>query len=469
MKEDYDFLSSEEFELLMHRYKDVRNGKKANAYFDVFELEGLLDYHLDNSSSEDVSMLLQLADKQHPDATSIEIRRAKYFFTDGRIREAYELLNKIEKLEPSNHEVYLIKGMILIMDKRYNEAQDCFKLAIEKADGDLDEIYYTIAVSLETARQYKQAMRYFKKAYKESGDNDIELLYDLAYCSDKAGYSDDSVRYYHQYLDKNPFSQFAWFNLGVNYNNQEKYYRSIEAFDYALTIDPEYVMAMQGKADSLVQMEQYQEAINFYKRSIELSEEDSETLCEIGECYRMLDKPDTAVDYYNRSLKLDEQYADAWFGLGIIKYEENNIVESIVQIKHAIKIAPYNSDYWYALGLSCREISFKEDAEEAFEKALKLFPYDSDVWLTYAEMKYTSGEVERAIEVLLSADKYNKDTAKIKFKLAAYHFKTTDISSALNYFQEGMKINKSESSDFFESCPEAQSLDEFNVILSKFN
>jgi tetratricopeptide (TPR) repeat protein len=91
------------------------------------------------------------------------------------------------------------------------------------------------------------------------------------------------------------------------------------------------------------------------------------------------------------------------------------------------------------------------------------------VWLTFAEMKYTSGEVERAIEVLRSADKYNKDTAKIKFKLAAYHFESSDIPSALNYFQEGVKINKSESSDFFESCPEAQSLDEFKVILSKFN
>ena len=465
-KEDNGFLSFDEFDQLIDRYNQLREGKISNSYFDVIEFEGLLDYHIENSSIEDIKYLLQLADKQHPGATSLDIRRAKFFFSEGRFREAYSLLDKLEMLEPSNHEVYLIKGLIQIVDKRVKDAKVSFRKAIELADDDLEDIYYTIAVALESARQYKEAMRYFKKSYQASDEEDIDLLYDLAYCSEKAGYYDDSIRYYHQYLDVNPFSESAWYNLGVNFHSLEKFRKALEAFEYALTIDPEYIMAIQGMADSLYRLERYADAVSYYQKAMDLNEEDAEGLCEIGECYRMLSENEKAAGYFDRALKLDPNYADANFGIGIMKYDQGQILESIVHLKKAIKAAPYNPDYWYALGISCLDINFTEDAEEAFERAVKLYPYDPDIWVSYADLEYENGNVEKAIDLLNQGDAVNKKSARIKYRLAAYHLSMSNESAGLNYFTEALKLNKNESIDFFDFYPDAQYLDAINRILS---
>jgi tetratricopeptide (TPR) repeat protein len=448
--DDNGFLSYEEFEQLITRYEALREGSSKNGYFDVIELEGLLDYHLEINSMEDISLLLQLADKQHPNATSIDIRRAKYLFSDGRFTEAYTLLDKLERLEPSNHEVYLIKGLIQIVDKRLKDANVSFRKCIDLADDDIDEIYYTIAVALESARQYKEAMRYFKKAWQTSPTKDVELLYDLAYCSEKAGYYEDSVRYYQEFLDSNPFHEPAWYNLGVSFHSLEKFQNAIEAFDYALTIEPEYLLALHGKADALVQIEQYEEAIKYYEKAMKYGEEDAEGLCEIGECYRMLYHPDKALEFFNKSLELDARYPDAHYGIGMIKYEDEKYMESLIFLRKAIDIAPYNPDYYYALGVSLLEVGILDEAAEAFERAVKLYPYDPDFWLSFADLSYVSGNEKEAIDLLQKANEINKKSARIKYRLAAYYFNLEKKSEGLDCLEEAVKLDKFAIDDFLD-------------------
>jgi len=461
------FLSYDEFEQLITRYEALREGSTKNSYFDVIELEGLLDYHLDINSMEDISLLLQLADKQHPNATSIDIRRAKFLFSDGRFTEAYTLLDKLEKLEPSNHEVYLIKGLIQIVDKRLKDAKISFQKSIELADDDIDEIYYTIAVALESARQYKEAMRYFKKAWQASPAKDIDLLYDLAYCSEKAGYYEDSIRYYHEYLDKNPFHESAWYNLGVNFHALEKYRKAIEAFDYALTIEPEYMVALHGKADALFQIEQYHEAIKYYQMSMPEGTVDAEGLTEIGECYRMLDDPKQALSHFSEALEIDNDYSDAHYGIGMIKYEDQKYMESLLFLKEAIKLAPYNPDYWYALGVSYLELSLVKDAAEAFEKAVKLYPYDPDFWLSFADLSYVIGNKKDAIDLLEKATDINKKSARLKYRLAAYHFNLEQKNEGLGCLQEAIKLDKAATDDFFDFYDKTICLEEVNRMLTE--
>jgi tetratricopeptide (TPR) repeat protein len=463
-EKSFNFLSDSEHQDLIKSFESyLRHGYPS--YFDVNELEILLDYHLDFDKTEEVYVLLKLSDKLHPGAVGIKFRRAKYLFSNGHIDEAWSLLDEVEAIENSRGDVYLIKGMIHVMNKKFTAAEDLFQKAIEMAEDELEDMYYTIATTFETAAQYKSAIIYFKAAYKLAGDFQPELLYDLAYCYEKAGEYKNSTLYYNMYLDRNPFSESAWYNLAVNHHNNERYKQANEAFDYALTVKPDYLPALLGKAQNLMYMEDYKAAITHFNKYVKLAEPEADIYADIGEAYYNLKENNNAKKYFDIALDKDSKCSEAYYGLGKLKYDEGKYLESIRDIKTAIKYAAYNPDYWYSLAISCQKIYFTTEAEEAFKKALDLYPYNPEIWVSYADLAFSSGNVKHAIDLLTQSESYNKGIARVKYRLAAYHLAAEDKKNAISYFSEAVKLNADESNDFFSFYPKAVNFTELRSLL----
>ena len=53
--------------------------------------------------------------------------------------------------------------------------------------------------------------------------------------------------YYLKYLEEEPFSDSAWYNLGIIYNKLEMYEKAMEAYDYALAINSQNTFAFSIK------------------------------------------------------------------------------------------------------------------------------------------------------------------------------------------------------------------------------
>ncbi|MFO7829418.1 MAG: tetratricopeptide repeat protein [Bacteroidales bacterium] len=463
---NFGFLTPGEQDNLSNKYESFKY-KGIPSYFDVNELEMLLDRFLAIDDAEEVKRLLRLADKLHPGDIGLKLRKAKHFFSEGKLNKAWSLLNKIEAIEKSRAEVFLIKGMIQVMNKQFDDADALFEKAVTMAGGEVEDMYYTIATTLETASQYKAAIKYFKKAYELSGTDDPELLYDLAFCFEKSGDTDTSNFYYKKYLDINPFSETGWYNLAVNYHNTDNFEKSHEAFKYALTVTPDYLPAILGNAENLMKMGRYEECIRYYKIYIDKTEPYSGTFTEVGHAYRKLGSYKFAITYYHKALEHNNKCADAHYGLGLIKYNEDKYLESITHFKTALKHATYDADYWYSLGISYRKLGFSQKAQDAFERALDLYPYDPDFWVSYADMAFLTGEVKLAIEVLTRGEIFNQNTARIKYRLAAYYLEAENKSNAISYFSKALRLNANESNDFFTFYPKAAYLTELRSLVQK--
>jgi tetratricopeptide (TPR) repeat protein len=197
-----------------------------------------------------------------------------------------------------------------------------------------------------------------------------------------------------------------------------------------------------------------------------LSEEDAEGYCEIGECYRLMDMDEDALHNYQKALEIDENYADAIYGIGVLKYEKEAYLESISLLKQAIKISPYNPDYYYALAVSSMELDLIDEAEKAFEQAVKLYPYDPEFWLSYADLEFEKGNVKLALDLLKRGDHVNEKSARLKYRLAAYLLSKNDKKAGLTYFNDAFVIDKSEMDVFFNYFPEGKYLKEISKIIS---
>jgi tetratricopeptide (TPR) repeat protein len=128
------------------------------------------------------------------------------------------------------------------------------------ADEENEEIYIRTGEALETNGYYERALEFYLKAIERFPDNE-DFLFRIALCYDYIGNSTESAYYYKLYLDINPFSENAWYNLGIIYNKIGLYERAVEAYDFAIAIDNEYFDAVFNKANSLANWGKHREAI----------------------------------------------------------------------------------------------------------------------------------------------------------------------------------------------------------------
>ena len=113
----------------------------------------------------------------------------------------------------------------------------------------------------------------------------------MAYCLEQTGELENSVHYYKKFIDEDPYSEYAWYNLGNIYFKLKNYKKSIEAFEFAIAIDEEYSSAYNNLAESYLNLENYELAkVNFYK-SLELDGPSPEIYSSIGRACLLYTSP----------------------------------------------------------------------------------------------------------------------------------------------------------------------------------
>ena len=123
---------------------------------------------------------------------------------------------------------------------------------------------------------------------------------------------DESIGELSSVLEKRPYSKIAWHQLGKIYNKQEKFKESISAFDFAIISDDQFVSAYIEKAKVLEKVKRYNEALENYRLSIELSEPNSFTYHRIARCYIKINNKKLFLEFIKKSVREEPGNEKAW-------------------------------------------------------------------------------------------------------------------------------------------------------------
>ncbi|NTV82817.1 MAG: tetratricopeptide repeat protein, partial [Bacteroidales bacterium] len=215
-----------ELKALVDRFEAMLRNN-GSYFFDVEDFEDIIDYYIDNQDNIRSKKAIDLAEAQHPGSTAFMIRKARYFVMANKANKAISLLEEIEKIDPTNGDVYLLKGSIFSKLKKFDDAIREYNKAILYA-GDLEEVYNNIAYEYENAGDYVKAIEFLKKILDINPENE-SAIFELSFCYEITNELEKSVEYLTEFLNKNPYSRVAWFNIGITYNNLELYEKAIEA------------------------------------------------------------------------------------------------------------------------------------------------------------------------------------------------------------------------------------------------
>jgi tetratricopeptide (TPR) repeat protein len=430
-----------------------------NYYFDREEFQDIVEYYISQIEFEKAEVVLSYAVSQHPTNADVKILQAQVLIGLMKYKPALELLKELEIIDSTNSEIQLMKGAVYSKMKISDKAIECFGKSLLGYEFK-DDVYYLIAVEHQRNIEYKKAIKFFKLALKENPDNE-PALFELNMCFDCMADITGAEKFYVNFLDEQPYSETAWFNLAGVYCRNEKWDLAVDAYDFAIAINPVFGSAYFNKANALASNHKYDEAIAVYKETYEHESPNFITFCYIGECYERSQRYEKSLDYYERAIKDKSDHGDAWLGKAISLDALGRRLDSYKAIQRALEFGGDEPDYWYTSSEIEEKLGYIEDAVTSMKNAIVLDDTDPSLRLDFLLLVERHMEADLVKDAIDDAILVFPNNTKILCFKTAYLLKIGVFSLAYETFELVLSINfesHTEVFKFYENARNNQNL-----------
>lgn len=457
--DDHDDLPLAKFELML----------KTNTvyFFDSNEFEEIILYYIDNGKISLAKKALQLGLTQHPESVAIRLVQVELLILDEKLEAAEKILFELEEIEPSNEEIHIQNASIHSKRGHHDKAVISLKTALLFADDEAD-ILSMIGMEYLYLDDYITALENFAKCLDVEFEN-YSSLYNIIYCYDMLEQHDEAIEYVKNYIDKDPYSEIAWHQLGRQYYIVENYEKALEAFDYAILIDKKFIGAHLEKAKTLEALKRYEDAINYYQATMELDTPTSYAYLRIGKCYEKMKKPKKAIDFYNKTVNEDPLLDKGWLALTHICIKNKNYQKALFYIKKALSIDEDNYLYWHKYAEINLKLNLFEEAAQAYYKCIGLQDDRLEVYVALADVLHFVGEFEEAIQVLLDAQEKYKKQPEITYRLAGLFLIVQKDKDGFLFLEKSLKMDFEYHQVIKDIFPTVFSREEVSSLVKKFS
>lgn len=385
-------------------------------FFDLVEFEEIIIHYLDVGKISLAKKALQLGLEQHPTSVDLKLLQVELYLTDNEVDKASKLLKRIALISPNNDEVYIQKATIASKKGLHKEAIVYLEKALTLTNEPFD-IWSLLGMEFLYLDNFEEARINFEKCVAEDLE-DYAALYNIVYCFDIEEKHNEAITYLTAYVDKNPYCEVAWHQIGRQYFILKRYHKALQAFDYAVLIDETFIGGYLEKAKTLEQLGNYKEAIDNYLISLELGDPTSFAYVRVGECYQKLGQLDTAITYYKKAIHEDPLLDKGWILLTNIYADQKKYQKALYYLAKAIEIEDDNALYWKRYAEINLKLSFFEEAIVGFSNCLQLGDISLEIYIGLADVLIFLGEFKEALRIIFEANKSCGNLAEISYRFA---------------------------------------------------
>ncbi|WP_179346358.1 tetratricopeptide repeat protein [Winogradskyella ursingii] len=412
-------------------------------FFDSNEFENIIHHYLENGKIALAKRAIKLGLEQHPTSINLRLFQVEILVIENKFPEANDILEMLHNLEPLNEEIYIQKANVLSKQDEHQKAIDTLLIALDLSttpqdDGDL---YALIGMEYLFLDQFENAIIYFKKCL-ETDTTDYSALHNIVYCYDFLNKNEEAIEYLNNFLDKNPYCEVAWHQLGRQYFAIKEYGKANASFDFAIISDDTFVGAYIEKGKVLEKVKNYEEAIENYKVTLALEDPTSFALLRMGHCYSKLGQDDLAIQFFTKTVEEDPLLDKGWIAITKFYMKHLNYQKALYYIKRAVNIDGDNVLYWKLYATVNKRLNFLEEAERGYKRTIELGNYELDTWICRADILIALGEYEGAIYNLIQASEFYPENAEIEYRLGGLYFTTHQTDEGRFHLKNAMRLNK---------------------------
>lgn len=257
---------------------------------------------------------------------------------------------------------------------------------------------------------------------------------------------DEAIDCYTKLLEIEPENDKVYYELGHLYLQKNESLSAVNAFSMALEKDEENPFYHNSMAFALVQLEQYDDAIDHYQKAININPDPYWTsiVCQaLGSVYlEIKENPEAAIVLYQTAAVLNPDSEESHIAVGDTYFSLDDYDNAIKAYCDAIKINPENAKSYCKCAMALWEKDYTEEAIVAYHKAIELNP---DYAIAYNNLGVIYlddiGNIKEAIELFEHAVENNSHYTLAYFNLGRAYAILKENTKAAKYFQQALDLN----------------------------
>ena len=190
----------------------------------------------------------------------------------------------------------------------------------------------------------------------------------------KARKYSEATAIFDRYTTERPANAWGHYMLGLSAWKSGDLTKSEQAFEKALSVDPQHVKSLVNLSRVLIEQKRPDEAIERLSRAAEIDPESTEVYRLLGRTYYTQGKTDEAVSAYRRAIELNE--LDAWSmnNLGLMLLETERADEALPLLTKATELRPEVPVFHNNLGMALEHTGRFRAAAAEYKAALAADP-----------------------------------------------------------------------------------------------
>ena len=306
MADNLDYFESKDFREILEKYEtSVKSGQ--SFYMDADDLADIADFYQYNGRMEEAENAIELAFQYNPDAIGPLLYKAREALSANDFKKAREYAEHIKAID--SLEALYFEGEILICEGKIEQADQlfCEQLKQMMPDEQMDYVY-DVANVFSDYNIFDKAFAWIARSQGDDSNDFKELMARTLF---GLGKYKDSERIFNELIDQNPYSKRYWNALACAQFMNEDYGAAITSSEFAIAIDPEDTDSLLSKANSLYNLDNFESALDYFKKYSEKMPDDEFGYLHQGTCLINMDRFEEAISVLEQAEKTadsDSQY-----------------------------------------------------------------------------------------------------------------------------------------------------------------
>ncbi len=431
-------------------------------FIDSNKLEDLVYHYLDKNELELANKACESGLHFYQYSSQFYRLKAIILAEEESYDKALTFADKAAQMEGDLPENYILKADILVQSNQLAEAEVILKKALGIFGPNSEELLFCRLSIYEKNGKYFKAFLILKE-YILSVSYNEQLLERVYFYTELAQCYKESIKL-HKYITENdPYSLLGWYNLGTCYFNLERFDSAVEAYEFAMVVDPSFKMAYLDCAEAYFKVGMYEKSIQIYEEYLENFELTSEIAVCLGAAFSKIEHHKSAFKYYLEALNLDPQNDTAHHQLCLYYMGQNMWKTAKESCLRAIELEASESDYYASLGMVYFHLDEIELAKTSLEKACDLAPDECCKWIQYGIFLLEINLPEFALDIIEEAYLFCPPI-KLNFCKAACLFTLGKRKEGFLVLREAMSLNKEDAELLYQCQPSLR--EDTEVILT---
>ncbi|HCW05964.1 MAG TPA: hypothetical protein DGG95_01215, partial [Cytophagales bacterium] len=361
--------------------------------------------------------------------------------------EEEELIKRYEESLRKNSPIfYDIDSYEIIID--HYMAHSKFKKALTAVDSAIEhfpfstELLSVKAQVLSHLKEFDQALALLESA-KNLHPNDLEIYLSIGSVQSLRGQHAEAIAVYEEALtfaDETEHDEL-YYNIGLAYQSLEDYEKAIEYYKKSIDINISHEGSLYELAFCLDVVGQLESSLSYYRKFIDEDPYSAAAWYNLGIVCNKLEKFEEAIDAYGYALAIDENFASAHFNMGNSLMNLEKFTDALEEFKKTIEIEGPSPEVYCCIGSAYENLEHYDLGLKYFQKASKLDALYDEAFFGAGSCLEKQEKWYQALHFFNKAIKLSNDNADYWKAAAHAEYKIGNIISSISAYEEASILN----------------------------